>query len=241
MLNISKDVRDDHSSKTEYKIIKNIPNTLEEIFNIHELDYDKNESVILEKHIKAFLSNLKNEKFPSRKKPYPINYSLDSTAGVILYKICRMLKPKKVVETGVAYGNSSAYILLALQKNEKGTLYSIDSIFRPWESKEMIGSVIPNNLRENWKLIVGKSKEILKKTLLELEEIDIFFHDSLHTYKNMMFEFETAWPMIKKDGFLISDDVIGNNAFNDFCNSENIIPTILGNDNWSLGLVKKIS
>jgi len=152
-----------------------------------------------------------------------------------------MLKPKKVVETGVAYGNSSAYILLALQKNEKGTLYSIDSIFRPWESKEMIGSVIPNNLRENWKLIVGKSKERLKKTLLELEEIDIFFHDSLHTYKNMMFEFETAWPMIKKDGFLISDDVIGNNAFNDFCNSENIIPTILGNDNWSLGLVKKIS
>ena len=64
MLNISKDVRDDLSSKTEYKIIKNIPNALEEIFNIHELDYDKNESVILEKHIKAFLSNLKNEKFP---------------------------------------------------------------------------------------------------------------------------------------------------------------------------------
>ena len=62
MLNISKDVRDDLSSKTEYKLIKNIPNALEEIFNIHELDYDKNESVILEKHIKAFLSNLKNEK-----------------------------------------------------------------------------------------------------------------------------------------------------------------------------------
>ena len=46
MLNISKDVRDDLSSKTEYKLIKNIPNALEEIFNIHELDYDKNEYII---------------------------------------------------------------------------------------------------------------------------------------------------------------------------------------------------
>ena len=55
MLNISKDVRDDLVSKTEYKLIKNIPNALEKIFNIHELDYDKSESVILEKHIKAFL------------------------------------------------------------------------------------------------------------------------------------------------------------------------------------------
>jgi len=43
-----------------------------------------------------------------------------------LYAICRKLKPHVVIETGVHYGASSAFILQALYDNNFGHLYSID-------------------------------------------------------------------------------------------------------------------
>jgi len=157
----------------------------------------------------------------------------------VLYQICKILQPKIVVETGVAYGTSSAHILLALKNNQKGKLYSIDSTFRPWETKEMIGSAVPNYLKNKWNLIFGKSSEKLKKTLSNLEKIDVFFHDSLHTYKNMMFEFEMVWPFLRNGGILISDDIVSNNAFKDFCNTKKGISRELGDSTWSLGIIKK--
>ena len=181
----------------------------------------------LQNHATNFFNKLKNETYPSKKKPYPLDYTLDNQSGLFLYILCKILKPKTVVETGVAYGLSSMYILQALYENKNGTLYSIDSLFSPWQSKEMIGSAIPSHLYKNWKLILGSSSEKLNETLSSLDSIDIFFHDSLHSYKNMKFEFNTAWPFINKNGFLISDDISGNNAFYDFYSKLNLDPYIL--------------
>jgi predicted O-methyltransferase YrrM len=194
----------------------------------------------LQNHVDDFFNKLKNETYPSKKKPYPLEYTLDNKSGLFLYILCKIIKPEKVVETGVAYGLSSMYILQALSENKKGTLYSIDSVFSPWQSKEMIGSAIPSHLCENWKLVFGPSSEKLKETLSSLGSLDIFFHDSLHTYKNMQFEFEVAWPFVNKDGFLISDDISGNNAFHDFYSKMNLEPFILPqNEKSFLGILKK--
>jgi predicted O-methyltransferase YrrM len=46
--------------------------------------------------------------------------------GPIIYTIIRCLKPRIVIETGVANGASSTFILSALEKNNLGKLYSID-------------------------------------------------------------------------------------------------------------------
>jgi predicted O-methyltransferase YrrM len=43
-----------------------------------------------------------------------------------IYVIIRALKPNIIVETGVANGASSFYLLLALKRNKKGHLFSID-------------------------------------------------------------------------------------------------------------------
>ena len=122
------------------------------------------------------------------------------------------------------------------------SIFSIDSVFRPWQSKEMIGVVIPNNLRDRWELKIGTSEEILKKILTNFSSIDIFLHDSLHTYKNMYYEFETAWPFIKEGGFLLSDDITANNAFSDFYKAiekEPIIMTQNQNPPSYLGILRK--
>ncbi|MEX0656172.1 MAG: class I SAM-dependent methyltransferase [Nitrosopumilaceae archaeon] len=206
------------------------------------IDEFKENTNKLQNNSDKFFDQLKTESYPSKKKPYPLEYTLDNQNGLFLYTLCKIVKPEKVVETGVAYGLSSMYILQALFENKKGILYSIDSVFSPWESKEMIGSAIPKYLRNNWNFIFGSSSEKLEEHLSSLGSVDIFFHDSMHTYKNMIFEFETAWPYIVNDGFLLSDDISGNNAFYDFYSKMNVKPFILSsNDKSLLGILKKPS
>src|SRR5439155_13551346 len=56
---------------------------------------------------------------------------LASSKGVfeaiaLLYAICRTLRPRIVVELGVASGVSSAIVLFAMRKNQHGQLISVD-------------------------------------------------------------------------------------------------------------------
>ena len=156
-----------------------------------------------------------------------------------LYFICRCKKPQTVIETGVAYGLSSFYILSALNKNKFGTLTSIDAIFRPWQSEEMIGSIIPKYLRDKWKLVLGRSNEKLLDELKENKNIEIFIHDSLHTYKNMTFEFNCAMNNIKDDGIIISDDILDNDAFYNFIKNKEIKNSIIKVEDKGLGFIQK--
>ena len=58
----------------------------------------------------------------------------------------------------------------------------------------------------------------------------------------MLFEYYTSWPFIKKNGFLISDDVSENNAFLDFYSVANGSPTLMtGNQDNEilLGIIRK--
>ena len=80
------------------------------------------------------------------------------------------------------------------------------------------GFLVPANLKRNWKLILGNTHDKLPSLLKELEEINIFFHDSEHSDKTMIFEYETCWPYIKKNGLLVSDDISYENAFKKFTN-----------------------
>jgi predicted O-methyltransferase YrrM len=142
----------------------------------------------------------------------------------IYYAIVRLVKPDIVVETGVQAGISSAYILKALAKNNQGILYSIDLpdeniLMRiPRESRHYIDSgwVIPKELKNRWRLIIGRSRDKLPSLLKMPGSIDIFVHDSEHSYENMMFKYMTAWDHLKEGGILLSDDTNLNKAFIDF-------------------------
>ena len=204
--------------------------------DIKEFDVELDE---LDLHVKDFFNKLDKKKYPSKEKPYPIDYSINSDSRRFLYILCRIIKPKNIVETGVAYGLSSFYILKALNKNNLGTLFSIDSIFRPWQTEKMIGSIIPENLRSRWNLILGKSNKKLKIIFNEIDNVEIFIHDSLHSYKNMMFEFDCALNQLKKNGIIISDDILGNDAFYQFAKNKKIKKTIVRVKGDGLGIIQK--
>jgi len=122
---------------------------------------------------------------------------MDRRKNEVLYTIVRISKPKIVVETGVGAGVSSAIILRALELNDQGRLYSIDAGLKSFNGINLppdkpVGFLVPENSRERWKLIIGYSRDRLGSLLKELKVIDLFFHDSEHTYENMMFKFGEA-------------------------------------------------
>lgn len=123
-----------------------------------------------------------------------------------LYFLVRALKPRVVVETGVCYGASSGYILEALARNGTGELYSIDLGNDPQEPPNDF--FVPPDSQHHWRLIIGDSKQELPRLLKRLGRIDLFHHDSLHTFEHMMWEYETAFPHLSTEGVLSSHDVI---------------------------------
>ena len=165
------------------------------------------------------------QEIPSTKTTGEVRYDI----AEILYALIRVMSPDVVVETGVAQGISSTFILQALADNKRGQLHSIDLpptghkladdrvYFLP--QNEQSGWMVPQKLRSRWHLILGKSSDELGPLLEELGTINCFFHDSLHTYENMKAEYEVAWPFINT--ILLSHDILDNSAFFEFCRDTN--------------------
>jgi len=177
---------------------------------------------------------------------------------ILLYCMIRAQKPKIIIETGVMHGLSSSFILKALEKNGNGELLSIDApsyketgpinqdnYTETLPSGKEPGWIIPTILKENWKIKIGKSKEILPLLIDTIKQLDFFIHDSEHTYENMMFELKLAWKKLKIGGIIICDNIDANVSFKDFCTSINKIPLLLSapdnsfNDNIRFGLLIK--
>ena len=150
-----------------------------------------------------------------------------------LFIVVRAVKPNIMIETGSFDGLSTAAILLAMSKNNKGTLFTIDlpnpRLPRDIEAKP--AWIVPDYLRNRLQLKIGKSSEHLESIIEQVGEVDLFYHDSWHTYDNMMFEYQTVWLVLSLGGLLMSEYLPDlNNAFKDFIKDKANIPNILANN-----------
>ncbi len=145
--------------------------------------------------------------------PFSLSCNADRSLARCCYLVCRVLKPEIVLETGVAYGITSAYILRALQENGVGTLCSVELPPPGQRAEEFVGAAVPEDLKSRWKLYHGFSKQVLPKLLEEVETVDVFVHDSCHTYRCMKREFETIRPHMRPGGMILADDIQFNSAF----------------------------
>jgi predicted O-methyltransferase YrrM len=168
-----------------------------------------------------------------------IQWSATSELAATTYALAKILKPAIVVETGVGAGVSSWTILKAMEENGTGRLVSIDLPTPNTELLPDVGYLVPADLRHRWDLRTGPSNRLLPQTLKELGEIDMFQHDSRHSYSNQLSEYTTAWRSIKSSGILVSDDV-SNDALHDATKKWNTDPVIIGQSKESpIGLVRK--
>ena len=141
------------------------------------------------------------------------------------YVATRFVKPKTVIETGCATGWSAALFLLAMHHNQQGQLFSIDlppvagRFGMKWSLPAglEVGFYVPEELRSRWRLITGDARLELIPLLEKVRTVDIFHHDSDHSYVHMMWEYTTVWPSLSNErGLIISDDIGWNTAFWDF-------------------------
>ena len=86
-------------------------------------------------------------------------------------------------------------------------------------------------------MALGESTKVLPKLLKKLGTVDIFFHDSRHTYKTMMKEYSIVWPFLKTGGYWLSHDIKSNDAFLDFVDHIKAKPIVIGN----IGVAHKLS
>jgi len=152
----------------------------------------------------------------------------DADAGLpdFCYVICRALRPRVVLETGVGSGVTTAFILQALAANGEGHLWSID--LPPIGAEEFAGCFVPQHLRSRWTLLRGRSRDLLPGLLRELPAPDVFLHDSLHTTRNMTFEFNAGWQKMAAGGVLLSDDIHMSKAFARFITSKQVGLSLVG-------------
>jgi hypothetical protein len=143
----------------------------------------------------------------------------DGDAGFVraIWCLIRHLRPDIVVETGVAHGMTSRFILEALELNHVGRLWSIDLPPVDPQTRAEVGIAIDDNrLRNRWKYIAGTSRRRLPALLSHLGRVDLFIHDSLHSKRNVMFELELAWRHLSPGGAIVVDDIDANPAFKMF-------------------------
>jgi len=147
-------------------------------------------------------------------------WAADSLFARLCYLACRLVAPETVIETGVAYGVSSAFLLRALEQNGRGTLHSIDLPPLRREYARFWGVAVPEDLRWEWRLHRGASRRVLPEVFCETGPVGLFVHDSLHTRRNMRREFDAVWPNLAPGGLLLADDVERNRAFADLRRKE---------------------
>jgi predicted O-methyltransferase YrrM len=137
-----------------------------------------------------------------------------------LWHLVRHLRPATIVETGVARGFTSRFILEGLERNGAGHLSSIDAppVLKP-ELARQVGAAVLNRLHHRWSYVRGSSAQRLPGLLRQLGGIDLFVHDSRHTERNVTFELEHAWNALRLGGMLVIDDIDLNPAFSSFTQS----------------------
>jgi Methyltransferase domain len=132
-----------------------------------------------------------------------------------IWCLLRRLDAAKVVETGVANGVTSRFILEWCAKNNRDArLWSIDLPPLDQQFAQQIAAAVID--RSQWTFIKGSSRRRLPRLLKEIAPIDLFIHDSDHRQYNMAFEMRLAWQALRRGGALVVDDIDVNAAYHEF-------------------------
>ena len=115
------------------------------------------------------------------------------------YALVRCVQPEHVVETGTDKGLGSCLLAAALLRNGHGRLTTIDINS---ESGYLIGCPYSDVIDR----VVGDSLVLLPA----LQSIDMFLHDSLHTYAHEMAEYQAA-PLTPR-ALVLSDNAHATDA-----------------------------
>ena len=117
----------------------------------------------------------------------------------LLADLIRREKPSIMIETGVESGYSTEHYLMAMDANHEGHLFSCDPA--PSGFYEAYPIVHPR-----FTFIRKRSYEALDEIFAKTQRVDLFLHDSDHSYACQTWEFEWAIRHVRSGGIIASDD-----------------------------------
>jgi predicted O-methyltransferase YrrM len=138
-----------------------------------------------------------------------------------LFVFVRLYRPKVVVETGVANGKSSMFILAALEQEGAGHLVSVDlpTILSNGADKHkregrQAGWMVPDRLRARWSLHLEDAVGFLEKMQGgSAAKPDLIFLDSFKQYDFSMREYAAAFALAQPGGVVLVDNCEMSDAF----------------------------
>lgn len=207
--------------------IKNCSYELEDDPDYHNFKEKYNE-------LENFIAGLNNK--------YPGEYNsggICEADGLFLYYAVRLLKPKVIVQTGTSNGVSCAHLALGLKHSgPDAKFYGVDmpNIYRPedpeFHKQMQYGVLIPDGKKSAWlipdaiqpqcEIVNGDSKELLKGVFEKAGKVDLFYHDSDHSYDFMWWEFDTAFPNMNDGGVIIADNTAWSSVVWDWARSKGL-------------------
>ncbi|HEV2317767.1 MAG TPA: class I SAM-dependent methyltransferase [Thermoplasmata archaeon] len=152
--------------------------------------------------------------------------------GGLLYLLVRAQRPRRVVETGVRPGYSTAWILSALEANGEGRLTSLGpgsaSGRAPGVHDVSVGQFVAPALRGRWTLALGNSEERLGSILADGDgAVDLFFYDNGPDADRARFELRSAWGSLGTNGILLAHHVEASPVWSEFCRAQGMPAQIL--------------
>lgn len=121
------------------------------------------------------------------------------------YAIIRAIEPENVVETGTHLGLGSCVIAAALLRNGHGRLNTIDI---DADSGHLIG--------QPWASVIDRRVGSSIDELAKMRDVDMFLHDSLHTYDYESRELAAVEPNLRADAIVLSDNAHDSAALSDW-------------------------
>jgi len=144
------------------------------------------------------------------------SYYAQFPAPLELFALVRLTRPQNLVESGVASGVSSMFLLLGIKANSAGVLHSIDfPVFRKgsrgnesWAIPQGMSSgwAVPSKLRGRWDLRQGRSEDLLKPLLKEVGMLDLYCHDSPVDIRHFEFEMKSIREHLRPGSLVVADN-----------------------------------
>ena len=153
---------------------------------------------------------------------FPASYGMEREGRRLLYLLTRLTRPQQIVETGVANGISTVVLLNALARNGTGRLRSLDL-------SDAAGALLSDEERANWELAIVRpmDRSGVQSALAGIGAIDLFLHDSKHSFGWQRLEYATAARLLRRGGLLVSDDVDGSYAWIEFVEARGLAQHVL--------------